>query len=153
MKKLSYVFVILPIMVLFFSCEKEKVNQNEVDEQIILEYLDTHNLQAVKHASGLYYTIIQQGYGAFPNAYSTIQVQYKGYLTDGTVFDQTTGGKTATINLGNVVSGWRIGFPLLREGGKARFFIPSTLGYGKEKVGEIPKNSVLIFDVVLVEVY
>jgi FKBP-type peptidyl-prolyl cis-trans isomerase len=68
---------------------------------------------------------------------------------NGTVFDQTATGKSATFQLTSLISGWRIAIPLLKKGGKGTFIIPSNLGYGPFGSGGIPGKSVLIFEIEL----
>ncbi|MFP4469813.1 MAG: FKBP-type peptidyl-prolyl cis-trans isomerase [Bacteroidales bacterium] len=135
------------------ACKKDDDNnkQAEIDEHIILDYLADHNLTAQRDPSGVYYIITEEGNGEHPTAQSTVSVYYKGYLTDGSVFDQTNVG-TATFNLQGLIEGWKIAIPLLKEGGEGTFFIPSGLGYGSGARPGIPANSVLIFEIELVEV-
>lgn len=132
------------------SCGKDDNSQAETDDQIIRTYLAENNMEATKHSSGLYYIITAEGAGNHPNLNSKVTVRYKGKLTDGTVFDQTTGSFTATFGLSSLIEGWQIGIPLLKPEGKGTFFLPSALGYGNQATANIPANSVLIFDIELV---
>ena len=93
-----------------------------------------------------------EGTGTKPTTASTVEVKYKGSLINGTVFDQTATDKTFTYALSGLILGWQIGIPLMKEGGKAILIIPSQLGYGRENLGVIPPNSVLIFDIELIDV-
>jgi FKBP-type peptidyl-prolyl cis-trans isomerase len=102
-------------------------------------------------ASGLYYIITQEGTGDHPTLQSTVKVRYKGYRLNGDVFDQTSGTSTATFPLTQLILGWQEGIPLLKKGGKGTFFCPSDLAYGSQQVGDIPPNSVLIFEIELVD--
>jgi FKBP-type peptidyl-prolyl cis-trans isomerase len=113
-------------------------------------YLTDNNLTATATPSGLYYNITQEGSGGHPNLQSTVTVKYKGYRLNGKVFDETIGNNTATFPLKNLILGWQEGIPLLKKGGKGTFFVPSNLGYGGQRIGDIPANSVLIFDIELV---
>lgn len=135
---------------LFSSCMKE-VNQPEVDDQNIQKYLVTNNLTAKKDISGLYYIMTVEGSGASPSITSTAEVKYKGSLLNGTIFDQTAVDKTFSYALSGLVIGWQIGIPLMKKGGKATFIIPSSLGYGSANLGIIPPNSVLRFDIELID--
>jgi FKBP-type peptidyl-prolyl cis-trans isomerase FkpA len=143
---------LITAVVLSSACKKE-VDQAAVDEGIIKKYLKDNNLTATRHSSGLYYIIGKSGYGNSPNYYSTVKVTYKGYLTDGTVFDKTAAGSTFEYPLSNLIQGWQIGIPLLHRSGSGTFFIPSGLGYGSSASGDIPANSVLIFDISLIDFY
>jgi FKBP-type peptidyl-prolyl cis-trans isomerase len=139
------------ILVIFIACDKNEESQAEKDDRIIREYLANHDIEAEKHSSGLYYLISEEGTGSHPTANSVVTVKYVGYLTNGDVFDSTQGSNTATFSLSSLIQGWRIGIPLLKPGGKGTFYIPSELGYGDRNVGSIPANSVLIFDIDLIE--
>jgi len=134
------------------SCTKTTVNQPELDDQLIQGYLFANNINATKTPSGLYYIMTVEGTGVSPTLSSTVEVKYTGYLLDDTVFDQTATGKTFTSSLSGLITGWQIGIPLMKKGGKATLFIPSALGYGSRATGPIPANSCLIFDIELIDV-
>jgi len=166
MKKISFIILLLFSMAITFSScdndsdydyEKEYEDyQKQINEQfakdtlIIQQYLVDHQLTATKHSSGVYYIVEEPGTDDHPNDYSFIEVKYKGYLTDSTVFDQTEGEKTLSSYLNRLISGWRIGIPLIGKGGKITLFLPSYYGYGSSAVGTIKANSVLIFEIELV---
>ncbi len=140
------VLSLMTLMVLFaFSCTK---SQADKDREIIQDYIASHSLGAVEYGStGLFYVIERPGGSIKPSYNSYVEVNYDGYLTDGTVFDS---GDTLGLNLAYTILGWQYGIPLIGEGGRIKLLIPSTLGYGAKEVGDIPKNSVLIFDVDLI---
>lgn len=147
--KLLLCFLVLSLGV---SCKKKNViDQATADENIITKYIADHGLNATATGSGLYYVISSQGTGANPTASSVVTVNYKGYLTDGTVFDRSPAGGYVTA-LSKVIQGWQEGIPLFKKGGKGILLIPSALGYGSQAQSGIPANSVLIFDIELVDV-
>lgn len=89
----------------------------------------------------------------------SVDVVYKGWLTEGTLFDQSRTNEQnqlVTFNFkvgaGQVILGWEQGIEGMKEGGKRRLIIPSQLGYGPNGQGPIPANSMLIFDVELIQV-
>ncbi|MEY4432527.1 MAG: hypothetical protein RLZZ44_657 [Bacteroidota bacterium] len=109
-----------------------------------------------KTESGLRYQFIQRGSGKKAENGKTVSVHYSGQLADGKVFDSSYARKKPIefpLGRGNVIEGWEEGIALLQVGDKARFVIPSHLGYGSRGAGGvIPPNATLIFDVELMEV-
>jgi len=109
-----------------------------------------------KTSSGLRYKIIQKGNGAQAEPKNKVKVHYEGSLENGQVFDSSFQRKEPiefTLGIGQVIPGWDEGISLLKVGDKARFVIPSELGYGSRGAGGvIPPNATLIFDVELVSV-
>jgi len=153
MKKL---FLLLSIPLLFFTACKDEENlpaenQAELDEQEILDYIAENNLDATATGSGLYVVINDTGTGAQPTSTMTVTVAYTGRLTDGTIFDQSSNAGI-TFSLQQVIEGWTEGIPHFKEGGNGILLIPSALGYGNRGTGSIPPNSVLVFDVELIDV-
>lgn len=106
--------------------------------------------------SGLRFQIIQKGTGAKAEAGKTVAVHYKGMLPNGSEFDNSyKRGEPIEfpLGMGNVIAGWDEGIQLLSVGDKARFVIPSDLGYGARGAGGvIPPNSTLVFDVELMKI-
>lgn len=139
------------LLILTFTACKKKETQAEKDEKEIQEYISNHNLNATATGTGLYVVVNSLGSGVGCNSHSDVKVKYTGYLTNGTQFDQSTAG--ITVNLQQVIKGWTEGIPHFKEGGSGKLLIPSALGYGEQSTGSIPANSVLIFDVELVEVF
>ncbi|RXP46617.1 peptidylprolyl isomerase [Lutibacter sp. HS1-25] len=133
--------------VLIFDIKILKISTPE-DE--ILAYLAENELEAQKSETGLYYIINKQGEGAVPTANSNVTVAYKGYFTNGTVFDQSDNG--ISFNLSQVIKGWQEGITYFNEGGEGILLIPPYLGYGYTDRLGIPAGSVLIFEIKLVKI-
>ncbi|MFP4526756.1 MAG: FKBP-type peptidyl-prolyl cis-trans isomerase [Bacteroidales bacterium] len=133
---------------LFGSCSGNKQTQKEKDIEEIKEYLNDNNLEADSTASGLYYIIEKKGSGPKPTDNSTVTVEYTGKLTNGEIFDE--GLETFTVK--DLIPGWQEGLKLFQQGGRGMLLIPSELGYGDKKTGQIPPNSVLIFEMDLIYV-
>jgi len=153
MRKL--VFVALFFAVIGSSCSKVESydweKQMAVDEQIIKDFIAENNLTAKRSTNGVYYIIGEPGSGNVKyTANTTIKARYEGRLLNGTVFDSSTEG--IDFPLGGVIPGWQEGIQLIQKGGKIRLLIPSPLGYQNRGQGSIPANSVLDFDVELLDV-
>jgi peptidyl-prolyl cis-trans isomerase A (cyclophilin A) len=86
-----------------------------------------------KTESGLRYKMIQKGNGKKAENGKVVSVHYTGQLEDGKVFDSSYPRKKPIefpLGKGHVIEGWDEGIALLQVGDKARFVIPSHLGYG-----------------------
>lgn len=144
----------LLVLTLFISCSKDTETVTDYtakNEQEIKDYLAKNNLTAQRSTSGLYYIINEQGTGTQPTAASNVTVAYKGYFTNGNVFDQSK-AEGISFGLNQVIKGWTEGIPYFKAGGSGVLLVPSHLGYGSTNNGPIPGGSVLIFDVKLISV-
>jgi FKBP-type peptidyl-prolyl cis-trans isomerase len=102
---------------------------------------------------GVYIKDLVPGSGAEVAAGRTLQVRYRGFLPNGTEFENNLAPKsTYPLVLGQrrVIAGWEQGIPGMKVGGKRLLVIPPSLGYGSEPYGPIPGNSVLVFEVEIV---
>ena len=145
------------IIIVATSCTKttDVVDNSAADKKTIEDYLLASGLTAQSTASGLYYIIYKPGGTYHASLKSQVSAFYKGYLTDSTIFDQSTysSNQPATFALNAVIKGWQEGIPLIGVGGKIKLLVPSALGYGSVAKTGIPANSVLIFDIDLVDIY
>lgn len=104
--------------------------------------------------SGLQYKVLETGDGATPQADSTVKVDYKGTLIDGTEFDSSyKRGEPAEFPVNGVIPGWTEALQLMQEGDKWQLVVPPQLAYAEKGAPPvIPPNSALVFEVELLEV-
>lgn len=140
---------------------KTNSQQLQADDKILTDYIAAKKLVAVKAPWGTYVVITKAGTGENVSDSSVAVVNYTGRTLTDTVFDSNTDpkfGHVQPINvelsqIGSVIPGWTDGLRLLKKGSKAKFLIPSSLGYGKTGSGDkIKPNEILIFDVEVVDV-
>ncbi len=152
MKSLLFIVAICGIAAYFFlqtSCTK---TDDRPDSEKIQEYIAAKGWNAQVTPEGLYYVIDSLGIGTnYPTINSTVRVKYKGYLLDETVFDSNQSATGISFGLSQVIKGWQIGIPKFKKTGRGKLLIPSALGYGSRAVGSIPANSVLIFEIELLD--
>jgi FKBP-type peptidyl-prolyl cis-trans isomerase FkpA len=105
------------------------------------------------------------GTGQAVTTSSTVVVNYRGTLPDGTVFDSTRAGSSACFSLLGTISGFRLGIggatvpgsdgntviPPMRLGGSRTIRIPPQLGYGTASQRGIPSCSTLQFEIELLD--
>jgi len=133
-------------------------------------YIAANKLTPVTTASGLKYVITKASALRKPQNGDTVMVNYTGRLLNGQMFDSSieadakAGGvhqsgrpyEPLPVVLGEhrVISGWEEGLALLNEGSKAKFIVPSKLGYGEQGMGNgaIPPYATLVFDLEIVKV-
>lgn len=152
-KNMKYITFAL-VLSLFVSCSNNSEDEKDyvtLNDNEIVAYINENNLVAEKSVTGLYYVIDNEGTGEEPISTSNVTVAYKGYLTNGTVFDQSD-AEGVSFDLQEVIAGWTEGITYFKEGGSGILLIPAHLGYGNLNVGSIPAGSVLIFDVNLISV-
>jgi len=154
MKKIIVSCLALTWIMLNSGCIKDtgctpKSIQSE--EAAMSDFALANGINAVQHSSGLLYEILNPGSGATAEMESLVSVKYTGKFLNGTVFDsQTT--TPVTFTLKDVIQGWRIGVPLIKEGGTIRLIIPSSYGYGCYGYGSIPPDAILYFEIELTDV-
>ena len=134
-----------------FKDKKEiLIKQRQLKEQQIIQNL-SKDFEVTP--SGLRYKILNKGNGDSPTKGDKVKVHYKGMLIDETVFDSSYKRNQPiefNVGIGQVIPGWDEGIMLLKKGEKAKFIIPSNLGYGEAGAGGvIPSNATLVFEVEL----
>ena len=159
--------VIDSIIILRVGDEAEKWNSTEVfnnfkdKKEILIKQRQLKEQQIIENLSkdfevtpsGLRYKILNKGNGDSQTKGDKVKVHYKGMLIDETVFDSSYKRNQPiefNVGIGQVIPGWDEGIMLLKKGEKAKFIIPSNLGYGEAGAGGvIPSNATLVFEVEL----
>ncbi|MFC1512185.1 FKBP-type peptidyl-prolyl cis-trans isomerase [Candidatus Latescibacterota bacterium] len=101
----------------------------------------------------LQYEVLTEGSGPIPAVDDTVRVHYHGTLIDGTVFDSSINrGEPVEFSVDQVIPGWTEILQIMPVGSKWRVYIPPELAYGVSPTATIPPNSLLIFEVELLDV-
>lgn len=149
--------------------EERQAASLNVDSEKIDAYLKDNNLQAQKTESGLRYTIMKEGSGTKPKPGDAVEVHYVGKTLSGDIFDTSREAIAKENDMhdprnpyqpltfkhgqGEMIPGFDEGVGLIGEGGQARLYLPSALAYGERGAGgRIAPNTVLIFDIELVDI-
>jgi len=104
--------------------------------------------------SGIQYEVLKSGEGEVsPTPSNKVKTHYHGTLIDGTVFDSSVErGEPIEFPVTGVIKGWQEILQMMKVGDKWRVYIPPHLAYGARKQGKIPANSILIFEMELLEI-
>lgn len=165
MLKSRFIGLFAIVLCLSAACETEPLYEDieraqlETDIKLIETYLTANQLSAEKTSDGLYYQVESAGAGDVISQADTLKIQYKGYyLKDGVMpllYDSTRSTDpllATTLVLENAIEGWQKGIPLVRKGGKLRLILPSKLAYQNRQIGILPKNSIMDFDIRILDV-
>jgi len=130
-------------------------SQPELDDVLINRFMTGNALSGFnKTSGGVYYKVIAPGTGTEPvKLTDSITAAYTGRLLKGSTFDSATTAAPLKTRLELLIKGWQEAVPFIKKGGKIRILIPSAFGYGNDtSKPTIPPNSVLDFDVELIDV-
>jgi FKBP-type peptidyl-prolyl cis-trans isomerase FkpA len=157
------------VILLGTACKKDKgctaitpTNVASAAETLFLQnFINANGITDAIEKNGMFYTLTQ-GSGVSPNACGTLAIKYKGRLISGTTlggtFDETLNGNSASLQLDQLITGWKIVFPLVKAGATLKMYIPPSMGYGanaqpsRTGYSGIPANSYIMFEVELVSV-
>ncbi len=136
---------------------KSYINQNEKAEVIdedtqIRMYMANNQISAAPDENGLYFISFVDGSGKQPQPGDSVEVSYLVRSLSGELFDQSDKGYKFKMGDSIMVAGWNLGIAKMKEDGKARFIIPSKLGYGTSGNGKVPPGTPLVFDIDLINV-
>jgi FKBP-type peptidyl-prolyl cis-trans isomerase FkpA len=149
------------------SCLKDRDEIDytpEREDAIIAEYLDSlmaNDYNVDTSTAGVYYVMLTEGDGVFPQAGDSIGVKYAGFFPEsGRTFDASSywnqdGIWKFTYKSQNIIPGFEEAIGLLKVGGEGLFLIPSDLAYGSTGSydGSIPPYSPLVFNIEFVGIY
>ena len=130
--------------------------EGETNLKLAEEFLNKNkneNSDVNETPTGLQYRVLQEGKGDSPSNDDRVKVHYVGRLIDGTIFDSSIErGEPSEFGLNQVIRGWTEGLQLMNVGSKYEFFIHPNIAYGSRTRPKIPGNSVLIFEVELLDI-
>ncbi len=138
-----------PVIDLYKNADSLAESQKE--NEVILAAIREGKFDTTGSSNGVYYKILEEGSGDHVTVNDTLIVRYKGKLLNGFIFDQTK-EKPAVFPLKRLIKGWQTGLPYCRQGGKIRLIIPSPYAYTIRNLGNIPPNSILVFDIEVVDI-
>ncbi|MBO9594773.1 MAG: FKBP-type peptidyl-prolyl cis-trans isomerase [Niabella sp.] len=126
----------------------------ESEKAAMTKFAADSAINVTTDASGIMYEVITPGTGITPSASSTVTAKYVGRFLNGRGFDSSYVREPngTSFSLNGVIAGWQLGIPKIKEGGKVKLIIPSSLAYGCTGYRSIPPDQPLYFYVELVKV-
>ena len=165
--KLTFTGAALAAALLLAGCGNDK-KVSDLEERV--RYLESqeptlsHGFQleeiaklypdAQSTSSGLHYIVTQEGEGEPPEQGQMVTAHYHGTLLNGEVFDSSVERNqpfSFPVGAGRVIKGWDEAFLGMKKGEKRKLILPAKIAYGQRAAGSIPPNSILVFDVELLD--
>ena len=149
MKVVAIIFSFLILV----SCSQDSPNIQQIENlQFFID--NKKNDQVVEIEPGLQYLVIDSGEAKSPTPKltQTISAHFHGTLTNGEVFWSSLDSGPLEIELSKLIAGCQKTISLMRVGDKWMVYIDPTMAYGEEGRPGIPSNSILIFEIELLEI-
>ncbi len=131
----------------------EKIEKQKQEGRNFLE-ANKNQEGVIELDGGVQYQVIKEGTGTQPVLSDSITAHYRGALLNGKEFDSSfKRNQPFTARLTQLIKGWQITIPLMKEGSYWRLWIPSELAYGDRGAGaDIPGGATLLFEVELLKI-
>ena len=139
------IYLLLVTTLVVVSCGGYSEDEKSKFDAEIQPIIKKNQWVMTKSESGVYEQILKEGSGKEIHLGDVLIVEYKGMLTNGTVFDKTS--KPIELPLSSLIAGWKEVLVGKKEGCETRFICPPNMGYGRSARERIPENSTLIFEV------
>lgn len=149
---MKFIFIFSVLSILLSSCSTYSEEQINGFDATIKKKIkkDYPQLKFEKSVSGLYYHILEEGEGREVLYTDIVSFTYTGKLMNGKVFDKQT--NPLTFDIRKLIAAWREIMLEMKKGGKAILFAPPQLAYGDHQLDDIPKNSILFYEIELIDV-
>ena len=138
---------------IIFGCVQDSPNIQQIENlQFFID--NKKNDQVIEIEPGLQYLVVNSGdpISEPPLLNQTISAHFHGTLTNGEVFWSSLDTEPLEIELSKLIIGCQKTISLMKEGDKWMVYIDPTMAYGEEGRPGIPSNSILIFEIELLEI-
>src|SRR5690554_6512273 len=146
-------FKLFILLLLVTSCSTYSDEDLINFDQEIQHYLDSTGIAMDKTEEGLYYSILEKGDGEEKIRHQDqVTFSYRGSFLNGNVFQVIGKEDPLTYKVNQLIIGWQDALMMLKKGGRIHIIIPPQLGYAAQKTDLIPANTVLMYELEVLEV-
>jgi len=143
-------FILLSISLILASCATYSDDELKKFDTEIQSYITKNKLDLKASSSGLYFKITEEGEGDFIKYNDIVSFTYTGTLLNGEQFDKQSSPVQFKVN--QLIGAWKEVMSSLKKGGKAILIAPPQLCYGNKELDDIPENSILLFEMEVINV-
>lgn len=135
------------------SCSTYSDRDLDSFDQQIQNHLDSTGIEMERTEDGLYYSIIEEGEGEEYIGYKDqITFYYKGSFLDGNSFQAISKNDPLKFTVSQLIIGWQDALMMLKKGGRIHIIIPPQLGYADKSSDVIPANTILMYELEVLDV-
>ena len=147
-------FTLVVSLIVLTGCVQDSPNVKQIaNMKFFIENQAQEGINVIE--KGLHYAVLNSGdiNSKSPELSDTITAHFHGTLTDGTVFwSSIDSNEPLTIQLSGLIEGCQKAISLMRVNDKWRVYIDPSMAYGDEGRPGIPSNSILVFDIELLDI-
>ena len=147
-------FTLLISLIVLTGCIQDSPNVKQIaNMKFFIENQAQEGINVIE--KGLHYAVLNSGdiNSKSPELSDTITAHFHGTLTDGTVFwSSVESNEPLTIQLSALIEGCQKVISLMKINDKWRVYIDPSMAYGDEGRPGIPSNSILVFDIELLDI-
>lgn len=140
----------LSIIFLLAGCTNYSESEKNQFDIKIQHLINKRNWKMSKSDSGVYEEVLKEGEGREIQLGDVLFCEYSGKLLNGKVFDQAK--KAVELPLNSLIGGWKEVLIGKKNGTQVRFICPPHMAYGRSGREKIPENSILIFEVKVIDI-
>ena len=147
-------FTLLVSLIVLGGCVQDSPNVKQIaNMKFFIENQAQEGINVIE--KGLHYAVLNSGdiNSKSPELSDIITAHFHGTLTDGTVFwSSIESNEPLTIQLSGLIEGCQKVISRMKVNDKWRVYIDPSMAYGDEGRPGIPSNSILIFDIELLDI-
>ena len=147
-------FTLVISLIVLTGCVQDSPNVKQIaNMKFFIENQAQEGINVIE--KGLHYAVLNSGdiNSKSPELSDTITAHFHGTLTDGTVFwSSVESNEPLTIQLSGLIEGCQRVISQMKINDKWRVYIDPSMAYGDEGRPGIPSNSILVFDIELLDI-
>jgi len=147
-------FTLVIYLIVLTGCVQDGPNVKQIaNMKFFIENQAQEGINVIE--KGLHYAVLNSGdiNSKSPELSDIITAHFHGTLTDGTVFwSSIESNEPLTIQLSGLIEGCQKVISRMKVNDKWRVYIDPSMAYGDEGRPGIPSNSILIFDIELLDI-
>ncbi len=129
---------------------RQQANFTDKNSNFLTENINNQGVIALPN--GMQYKIIEEGQGTIPTINDKVTVNFTGKLVDGTVFSNTFNDSPVEFIVKNSLKGWQEALTRMHKGAEWIIYLPPELAYGTNGSKNVPPNSVVIYQIQLLDI-